>query len=69
MIAEIDEEAGREAESRMNHLGPVLFVRTDVRDEESVKKVSRGPSESSDASMLLSTMQGSLIRNRGGLRP
>ncbi len=37
VIAEIDEEAGREAESSMKHLGPLLFVQTDVRDEESVK--------------------------------
>jgi NAD(P)-dependent dehydrogenase (short-subunit alcohol dehydrogenase family) len=37
VIAEIDEDAGREAESDLKHLGPVLFTRTDVRDEESVK--------------------------------
>ena len=37
VIAEIDEEAGQEAESQMKHLGPVRFIRTDVRDEESVK--------------------------------
>ncbi len=38
VIAEIDEEAGREAESQMKYLGPVLFVRTDVRNEDSVRK-------------------------------
>src|SRR5512136_1934732 len=37
VIAEIDEEAGQEAESQLKHLGPVLFTRTDVGDEESVK--------------------------------
>ncbi|HTN42161.1 MAG TPA: SDR family oxidoreductase [Nitrospiria bacterium] len=37
VIGEIDEEAGQEAESRLRHLGPVLFTRTDVTDEESVK--------------------------------
>ena len=37
VIAEVDEEAGREAKSQLNHLGPVLFTRTDVRDEESVR--------------------------------
>jgi len=37
VIAEIDEEAGQGAESNLRHLGPVLFVRTDVGDEESVK--------------------------------
>jgi NAD(P)-dependent dehydrogenase (short-subunit alcohol dehydrogenase family) len=37
VIAEIDEEAGRETESEMKHLGPVSFHRTDVADEESVK--------------------------------
>lgn len=38
VIPEIDEEAGREAESWMKSLGPVLFVRTDVRDEGSAKE-------------------------------
>jgi NAD(P)-dependent dehydrogenase (short-subunit alcohol dehydrogenase family) len=37
VIAEIDEGAGREAESELKHLGPVFFTRTDVADEESVK--------------------------------
>jgi NAD(P)-dependent dehydrogenase (short-subunit alcohol dehydrogenase family) len=37
VIAEIDEEAGQEAESQLKHLGLVRFIRTDVRDEESVK--------------------------------
>lgn len=37
VIAEIDEEAGREAESDLKHLGPALFTRTDVGDEELVK--------------------------------
>jgi NAD(P)-dependent dehydrogenase (short-subunit alcohol dehydrogenase family) len=37
VIAEIDEEAGQEAESDLKHLGPVLFARTNVADEESVK--------------------------------
>jgi NAD(P)-dependent dehydrogenase (short-subunit alcohol dehydrogenase family) len=37
VIAEIDEEAGQEAESDLKHLGPVLFTRTDVGEEESVK--------------------------------
>jgi NAD(P)-dependent dehydrogenase (short-subunit alcohol dehydrogenase family) len=37
VIAEIDEEAGRETESRLNPLGPVCFVHTDVREEESVR--------------------------------
>jgi NAD(P)-dependent dehydrogenase (short-subunit alcohol dehydrogenase family) len=39
VIAEIDEDAGQEAESQMNRLGPVRFVRTDVRDEDSVKNL------------------------------
>ena len=37
VIAEIDEEAGHEAESNLKNLGPVLFTRTDVKDEASVK--------------------------------
>ena len=37
VIAELDEEAGLEAQSQLKHLGPVRFIRTDVRDEESVK--------------------------------
>ena len=37
VIAEMDEEAGQEAESLLKDLGPVLFTRTDVGDEESVK--------------------------------
>ena len=37
VIAEMDEEAGQEAESKLKDLGPVLFTRTDVGDEESVK--------------------------------
>jgi len=37
VIAEIDEEAGREAESQLKAIGPVLFVQTDVRDEASVR--------------------------------
>ena len=41
VIAEIDEEAGQEAELQMKGLGPVRFVRTDVRDEESVKDLVR----------------------------
>ena len=39
VVAEIDEEAGQETESQMGSLGPVRFVRTDVRDEDSVKKL------------------------------
>lgn len=38
VIAEIDEEAGEEAESQLKHLGLVLLTRTDVGDEESVKR-------------------------------
>jgi NAD(P)-dependent dehydrogenase (short-subunit alcohol dehydrogenase family) len=38
VVAEIDEEAGRETVSEMNPLGPALFIQTDVRDEKSVKK-------------------------------
>ncbi len=37
VIAELDEEAGREAESGLKKLGPVLFTRTDGGDEESVR--------------------------------
>ncbi|HUL31114.1 MAG TPA: SDR family oxidoreductase [Thermodesulfobacteriota bacterium] len=37
VIAEMDKEAGQEAEAELKHLGPVLFIRTDVRDEASVK--------------------------------
>jgi len=37
VIAEIDEEAGLEAESKLKHLGRVFFTRTDVGVEESVK--------------------------------
>ncbi len=37
VIAEINEEAGREAEFEVKGVGPVVFTRTDVRDEESVK--------------------------------
>lgn len=37
VIAEIDEEAGREAESGLKHLGRLLFTRTDVGDEDSVR--------------------------------
>jgi NAD(P)-dependent dehydrogenase (short-subunit alcohol dehydrogenase family) len=36
VIAEVDEEAGQEAEFKLKDLGPVLFTRTDVGDEESV---------------------------------
>jgi NAD(P)-dependent dehydrogenase (short-subunit alcohol dehydrogenase family) len=37
VIAEIDKAAGEETEAQVKHLGPVRFIRTDVRDEESVK--------------------------------
>jgi NAD(P)-dependent dehydrogenase (short-subunit alcohol dehydrogenase family) len=37
VIAEIDEEAGKEAETELKPLGPVVSCRTDVGDEESVK--------------------------------
>ena len=37
VIAEIDEEAGQGAESRLKHLGRLLFTRTDVGDEASVR--------------------------------
>ena len=42
VIAEVDEEAGLEAESQLKHLAPVRFIRTDVRDEESVKNCLAG---------------------------
>ncbi len=37
VIADIDEEAGKEAESQLKSIGPAFFVQTDVRDEASVK--------------------------------
>ena len=37
VIAEIDKQAGLEAESQLKILGSVFFVQTDVRDESSVK--------------------------------
>jgi len=42
VIAEVDEEAGLETESQLKHLAPVRFIRTDVRDEESVKNCLAG---------------------------
>ena len=42
VIAEIDEEAGQEAESRLKHLGRLLFTRTDVGDEASVRNCVAG---------------------------
>ena len=40
VIAEIDEEAGQETELQMKGLGPVRFVRTDVRDEDSIRDLA-----------------------------
>ncbi len=37
VIAEIDIEAGQEAEKELNKSGRVIFIQTDVSDEESVK--------------------------------
>jgi NAD(P)-dependent dehydrogenase (short-subunit alcohol dehydrogenase family) len=41
VIAEIDEEAGMETESQVRSLGPVRFIRTDVRNEDQVKDLVR----------------------------
>lgn len=41
VLAEIDEEAGKETESEFKHLGSVEFIQTDVSDEDSVKKLIR----------------------------
>ena len=37
VIAEVDEETGRESESQLKQLGSALFIRTDVREEDSVR--------------------------------
>lgn len=39
VIAEIDEEAGRETEAEFQLLGSTQFIQTDVSDEDSVKKL------------------------------
>lgn len=38
VMAELDAEAGREAEESFKHLGPVRFCETDVSDEASVEQ-------------------------------
>jgi NAD(P)-dependent dehydrogenase (short-subunit alcohol dehydrogenase family) len=39
VLAEIDEEAGKETESEFKSLGSIEFIQTDVSDENSVKKL------------------------------
>jgi NAD(P)-dependent dehydrogenase (short-subunit alcohol dehydrogenase family) len=41
VIAEIDEEAGRETESEFKPLGSIRFIQTDISDENSVKNLIR----------------------------
>lgn len=41
VLAEIDEEAGKETETEFRHLGSIEFIQTDVSDEDSVKKLIR----------------------------
>jgi NAD(P)-dependent dehydrogenase (short-subunit alcohol dehydrogenase family) len=41
VLAEIDEEAGKETESEFRHLGSIEFIKTDVSDEDSVKNLIR----------------------------
>jgi NAD(P)-dependent dehydrogenase (short-subunit alcohol dehydrogenase family) len=41
VLAEIDEEAGKETESEFRHLGSIEFIQTDVSDEDSVKNLIR----------------------------
>ena len=41
VLAEIDEEAGKETESECRHLGSIEFIQTDVSDEDSVKNLIR----------------------------
>ena len=41
VLAEMDEEAGREAETELSRLGEVLFIPTDVAYEESVRAMIR----------------------------
>lgn len=41
VIAEIDEEAGRETEAKYKPLGSIRFIPTDVANEESVKNLIR----------------------------
>jgi NAD(P)-dependent dehydrogenase (short-subunit alcohol dehydrogenase family) len=40
VIAEIDEEAGKETEAEFKPLGSILFVQTDVSSEDSVKNLT-----------------------------
>lgn len=39
IIAEIDQEAGKETEAEYKHIGSILFISTDVSDESSVKSL------------------------------
>ena len=41
VIAEIDEEAGKETEAEFKHLGSIWFLQTDISDENSVKNLIR----------------------------
>ncbi|MEW6497592.1 MAG: glucose 1-dehydrogenase [Cyanobacteriota bacterium] len=41
VIAEIDEEAGKETEEEFQPIGAIRFIQTDVSDEESVKHLIR----------------------------
>jgi NAD(P)-dependent dehydrogenase (short-subunit alcohol dehydrogenase family) len=41
VLAEIDEEAGKETEAEFKHLGSVKFIQTDVSDEDSVENLIR----------------------------
>lgn len=46
VIAEIDEEAGKETEIEFNSLGSIRFIQTDISDEDSVKNLIRKTKES-----------------------
>jgi NAD(P)-dependent dehydrogenase (short-subunit alcohol dehydrogenase family) len=48
VLAEIDEEAGKETEAEFKPLGSLRFIHTDVSDEESVKNLVRETQNSFD---------------------
>jgi NAD(P)-dependent dehydrogenase (short-subunit alcohol dehydrogenase family) len=48
VIAEIDEEAGRETEREFQSLGSIKFIQTDISNEESVKHLIKETKENFD---------------------
>ncbi len=61
-LAEIDEEAGRRAESELAESGRVEFIRTDVSSEESVRILADRVGEKGEGADILVNNAGIMIR-------